>query len=286
MDIAVEYRLIQISLDEGREERKNVAVLAWYGNRSMVRAIGVDQRGRVNLLPFERLLPEWQRETAAHYAVWVQCWQEMVARCGGDAALLDKELQREAAHCGGQFTASEGGEIYIEGSEDRSDEAILRQATKELFVEMFSGVEFRGYPLDFLDAVDRALRGAGLTRSPQYTRDETIEVARVGRSSSLLFFPFYLARDGAPVGIKMLPIAGADWETTSVAANDAILSFDLAVTAGHLRREHCIILSGTPEGHALKMVARLNEAATVIDVFDRDAGRQLKAASKAGMRNE
>lgn len=279
----VRYRLIQFRDDPLRAEGRNVAVVAWTEDRTHLRALGVNPFGRIDPAAFERLLPQALRSSAWIYAEWVERWTDIARRGEGDVERLLSELERIEEVSGAHWVAIEGGEVDVEPPAPprpiRTDSAdpglsAVRSAADALYGRLVAGGMAGGLPVAFLDAVDAVLSISETRFHEGFVRDETVAIGKDEEMETLLFFP-YLVDGPERAGIKLACFDGPSWEAAVAAVNDAVLSFDLAVAAGFLRRDRCIALVDRAFGDQQGLALRLGRSATLIDVTAPGAASHL-----------
>lgn len=280
----VRYRLIQFRDDPLRGEGRNIAVVAWTGSRAHIRAIGVDPFGNVEFSAFARLLPDAMRAGAWVYAEWVERWTDLIRRCEGSDEALTAELERMEEISGATFVAAEGGEVdlavpsspRLSGIGADPDLMAARAAADRLYDRLVAGGMVGGLPVPFLDAVDAVLSMSEVRFQERFQRDETFAIGADETVEAFVFFPYFL--DGPnSVGAKLVCFNGPPWDAVVASVNDAIFTFDTAVSSGLLERRHCLALVDDVRSVQPALVARLAQAATLIDVTASDAAFQLSA---------
>lgn len=280
----VHYRLIQFREDPLRGEGRNIAVIAWTGSRAHIRAIGVDPFGNVEFSAFGRLLPDAMRTGAWVYAEWVERWADLVRRCEGNGEALAAELERLEEISGAAFVAAEGGEADVAipssprpfGIGADPDLVAARAAADRLYDRLVAGGMAGGLPVPFLEAVDAVLSMSEVRYQERFQRDETFAIGASEEAEAFLFFPYFL--DGPnSIGAKLVCFNGPPWDAVVASVNDTIFTFDTAVSAGLLERRHCLALVDDIRSVQPALVARLAQAATLIDVTASDAASQLSA---------
>lgn len=280
----VRYRLIQFREDPLRAEGRNVAVIAWTGDRTHLRALGVNPFGRIDSAGFERLLPQALRSSAWVYTEWVERWTDIARRCEGDAERLLTELERIEEVSGAHWVATEGGEVDVEPPTppprpirtDAVDPGLwaVRNAADALYERLVAGSMAGSLPMAFLDAVDAVLSISEIRFREGFARDETVAIGSDGEAETFLFFPYLV--DGAErTGIKLVCFDGPSWEAAVATVNDSVLTFDLAVAAGFMPRDRCVALVDRAAGEHQGLAARLARSATLIDVTAPEAATRL-----------
>lgn len=278
----VRYRLIQFREAPLRGEGRNVAVVAWGGGRADLRALGLKPSGTIDLSCFERLLPEAFRSSSWVYAEWIARWTDILRRYERTPEALAAELDRMDEVSGGYLVAVEEGEFEfgsvprprgIEALVDPSLAAV-RDAAGVLYGRLVAGGTVGGVPIPFLEAIDAALMISEIGAIGDLRRDETIAVDRDEQEEAILFFP-YLLEEPVKAGFKSVCFTGS-WESTVMAVNDAVLTFDQAAAAGLFERARCIALVDTAGSDHAPLTARLARSGQLVDVTAPDAPSRLR----------
>lgn len=279
----VHYRLIQFREDPLRAEGRNVAVFTWNEEHVYLRALSATSAGEVDSTIFERLLSPALRSNAWVYAEWVERWTDISRSCKGDPQRLQKELERLEETSGAHWVASEKGEIDIPSPpapQNIWQNAVnpnllaVHNAADILYNRLISSGMAGDLPISFLEAVDYTIMISEIVHHDGFSRSETIAVGKDAETETLLFFPYFV--DGPMrTAIKLACFNGPSWEAAVSMVNDTILTFDLAVTAGFIQRDHCVVLTDSPMGEYSKLALRLERSATLIDVTATDPASQL-----------
>lgn len=262
------YWVIQFVPDPLRGEGRNVAIITHDGERASLRALGLDRNGRVDLGPFTTLAGK-HAPSAWVYGEWVRWFEDLSLYEGKSVERLNAILN-DVATQGLYFTALPAGTV------DTPKSASLEQVTSWLFKRLVGKVK-RPLSRIFDSEVEEAITRSKIALRTEFMRDVEVEIlAESDAPPTLLRFAFLL--DERPrIGFKVVrPHAGITSYGRQV--NDAIYTFDKAVTAGFLERSRCLVFTKKPSGGRVPLIEMLSRSAVVVDVSFPDAWKTIRAA--------
>lgn len=255
----LQCRTVQFIPNPARMEGRNIAVFASSApDQVFVRALGDSEHGFDPLSV--RALPGVSEGTDWVFREW-HGWFHDLARAGGWKEIT-QELDRINRR-GLNFVAMPEQSFDIPASQP----ALAADEVAELLI----GKRRRPRASTFEEQAQ-----AVLSLSEIRYRDDFIEDARVeietGSDLLTLHFP-YLVDAKIKTGIQMVK-PDKKRVVSARAVSHAIYTFDKAVQAGLLQREHCVTLVG-PMQPGQTLVSDLARSSVLLNIFDADTHRAL-----------
>lgn len=260
----VRYRLLQFLVDPYREEGRNIGLIAHIGKKVYVRALGVDEDGQADPVIFERLLDDSTKHDAWVYREWANWWRDLVNSDGGPARVdeaLDRVNLRSIS-----MNVTDGGIMEMEDSKDP------RQAIDWLYRRVMRAEDL------FHEQLRRLLVDTSIEKLGGYQADFFVEFpVETGpkRRGVRIHLDFVAGREH-PLGFKCVRFRDVEPRELAMAINDAVYSFNLAVRHRYLQRDHCVVLTDTPDDQQREHYHdSVLENARVIDIFSPNASREI-----------
>lgn len=265
----LQYWVIQFVPDPLRGEGRNVALVTHDGQYASLRALGLDRNGRFDLGPFTTLAGT-HAPSAWVYGEWVRWLQDLTLHEGQSMERLDAILNDVAAR-GLHFSALPAGTVEAPKTADPE------RATSWLFRRLIRKVR-RPSVRTFDAEVEDALTRSKLALRADFMRDVEVEILTKSDAPPMVLRFAFLLEERPRIGFKVVrPHAGTASYGRQI--NDAVYTFEEAVTCGFLERSHCFVLTKKPSEGRRPLIEVLSRSATVVDVGLPDAWRTIHAVT-------
>lgn len=263
----VTYAIIQYIEDPIRNEGRNIGIIAQGFNHICYRMLGVNQPN-VDVSLFESLSPR-VRDCGWIYLEWIDWFEDLVNDKG---MTLDKILQIGRALDGGNIVIKEGGVI------DTPMTVYLDEAADYLFSQMVR--QPRRQTGKFADRIDDILKMAKLYYQTGFEKDISVEFQPGNRASITIKLPMVLMEKPRTIFKIINPKATMDSLLRQI--NDAVFTFDTAVSAGFVDKDHCIAITDTAPAPKIQHINRLSDHANLVFLSDADVITKMTGIAEKG----
>jgi hypothetical protein len=271
----LQYRLIQYVPDMLRQEGRNIAIIAYDGQRAYFKAIGLMDDGTVDLDYYKTIAPHISEDVWA-FGEWINWFQDLIALEGHNPEKLNASLNK-LEKTGINIIARQGGEVI------ESDEEEVSFTIQKLYDELVTTPP-KPRIESFIERAEQAVILSKITELKGFERDVEVEL-RYQNSVTPLFLEFPFLLNAEPrTGFKLVQLRHRQIHYVTQQVHDAIYTFQNAVDLDFLKRDRCVVLCDRPTREKERYIAQLSPIAHLIDISGNieKAGKRIQELSTVG----
>jgi hypothetical protein len=272
--MSLQYRLIQYVPDMLRQEGRNIALIAYDGQRSYFKAIGLMDDGTIELDYYKTIAPHIASDVWA-FGEWINWFQDLIALEGSDIKKLNATLDMLET-TGINIIARQGGEV-IETEEEEAG-SIIQKLYNDLITTPKPRIQ------GFNERVEQAITLSKIKERKGFESNIEVEVRyQVTSPPVFLEFPFLLNAQPR-TGFKLVQFRNREIHYIREQVHDVIYTFQKAIELDFLKKDRCVVLCDRPTRAKERYIAELSPFAHLIDVSGNleEAGKQIQDVVDVG----